>query len=710
MARRPTARTKGQKRTPSPVARTTGTARVPIPSWVRQSSAVWIWVAAGIYVLVFAVISFGFWRVGGYGVETDALGGYLPETQKLLRGQFTTLDGFKGPGYHLAVAAVALAARDLFVAAKIVALVSAGGALILLFRLVSRRLGSAVGWAAVLVVATNPQFALYTIQIGTDMYFLALTVAAATLVLGRRTPYRAVVAGALAGLAYLTRYNGLSLIVSGLVIMLLADRRTRLKASSPAGSEGEPDVRAIHDLKARLIRTGTFLLGAFTVVLPWSLFTWSQGKGFFYNTNYLNIAYELYGRGVVSWDQFWEYFNPAFRSFREVVAADPSGFVVMILRNGVEHLWMDWRSVLVAGDARWVAPAAVLWGVMTGLGLVVAIWRYRWRAWPAVFFGLMSYGVLVPVFYGERFSLPMVPVYGVLAAVAVVGSATAEGKPLLLRLGPLVALVLLVWGGTVTTVQSVEGLLRYSPEEVRLIADEARPSVRAGERILARKPHIAYFLDLEFVRMPILKRLDELPRIARDNRARYLFVSGIEAALRPPLVPLLDPGNAPAFLRPIVATSGVRAVLYEFTIDIPPMSPSPPAPRSAAWTPVEANVPQKVRLGRAYLAAGRPDLAYERFREALEDDPNDPTAHRAIGEMLLSSGRHGEAVAHLERALALDPASVNTCAALARAYDARGESPKARELWQQVMRETTPGSALHEEANEALRAAPGAQP
>lgn len=663
MTRHPDKRMRAGKRAPSSNRRT---ASVSFPSWLSLASEVWVSVAAALYVLIFAVISFGFWRVGGYGVETDALGGYLPETQKLLRGEFTTLDGFKGPGYHLVVAAVSIAVRDLFVAAKIVALISAGVLIVLLFGLIRRHLGNAVAALTVLAVATNAQFGLFTVQVGTDMWFLFLAVACAALILGRCTPLRALSAGALAGLAYLTRYNGVFLILSGLVITLLADRDA-------------------HGWKVRVVRAGAFLGPVFVVILPWSLFTWSRGMGLFYNTNYLNVAYELYGRDLVTWDQFWEYFNPAFRSFGEVIGADPSGFVAMMLRNGAEHLWLDWRRVLVAGDAAWAAPAAVLWGGMVILGLVVAIRRYRWNAWPPIFLGITTYGVLVPVFYGERFSLPMVPVYGVLAALAVVEVARAKHVPLLGKLAPSMALGLLLWGATATTVTAVRGLLQYSPEEVRLVADAARGSVHKGERILARKPHIAYFLDLEYVRMPIFDRLDDLPRVARENHARYLFVSGIEAALRRPLVPLLDPRNAPPYLKPLAATSGVQAVLYEFTIDIPPMPPQQPAGQRQ---PQEPLAPQKVRLSRAYLNAGRSDVAYEMLAEAVAAHPNNPEAHRAFGECLVALGRHREAITHLERSHALDSTSVETRAALARAYEAVGDSARAQPLWESLTRET----------------------
>ena len=192
---------------------------------------------------------------------------------RLLEGHLSILDGFRGPGYHLAVAAVSLVMPKLFLAAKVVAILSAAAVLAVVFELMRRHIGAVAAWVTMLLVTVNAQFVLYTIQVGTDMYFMALAVATGAVMLGRRSWKTALAAGALAGASYLTRYNGLFLLVAGLGIMLFADR----------------DEATWRD---RIIRTAAFFGAAFVVILPWALFTWSEGYGFFYNNNYKNIAYE----------------------------------------------------------------------------------------------------------------------------------------------------------------------------------------------------------------------------------------------------------------------------------------------------------------------------------------------------------------------------------------------------------------------------------
>ena len=63
-------------------------------------------------------ITFEIWTVGGYGVETDFFRQFLPAAQGLLDGDLTVMNGFKGPGYYAALAAIGLLQSDLFLAAK----------------------------------------------------------------------------------------------------------------------------------------------------------------------------------------------------------------------------------------------------------------------------------------------------------------------------------------------------------------------------------------------------------------------------------------------------------------------------------------------------------------------------------------------------------------------------------------------------------------
>lgn len=57
-----------------------------------------------------------------------------------------------------------------------------------------------------------------------------------------------------------------------------------------------------------------------------------------------------------------------------------------------------------------------------------------------------------------------------------------------------------------------------------------------------------------------------------------------------------------------------------------------------------------------FMLEGRMDEALALFEEALADSPGDARAWSDVGWALYDLGRHADAVAHLERALELDPA------------------------------------------------------
>ena len=62
-------------------------------------------------------------------------------------------------------------------------------------------------------------------------------------------------------------------------------------------------------------------------------------------------------------------------------------------------------------------------------------------------------------------------------------------------------------------------------------------------------------------------------------------------------------------------------------------------------------------LGRAEFALGRHGTAAARFRDVLEDAPDNDYAHYALGRCSLALGRPDEARAHLRLAHALKPHS-----------------------------------------------------
>src|SRR5205814_4032357 len=106
-------------------------------------------------------------------------------------------------------------------------------------------------------------------------------------------------------------------------------------------------------------------------------------------------------------------------------------------------------------------------------------------------------------------------------------------------------------------------VLDQLPTEVLECAETLRQLRQPGDRIIARKWHIAYHGGVEALAFPFAKTLPELAAYARQNHARWLYFSWPEAETRPQFYYLLDTTGVVPGLTPRRVTSPHPAVLYE---------------------------------------------------------------------------------------------------------------------------------------------------
>src|SRR5207247_6023880 len=105
-------------------------------------------------------------------------------------------------------------------------------------------------------------------------------------------------------------------------------------------------------------------------------------------------------------------------SYADVVRLDPGRFLGVMAKNVVDHLRRDLSELL-----------PLLWGLLAILGgILLARERPGRRVAGYVCFWALYFLTLVPVFYGARFSLPLLALYLLLAAWPFVSGIT--GKPL----------------------------------------------------------------------------------------------------------------------------------------------------------------------------------------------------------------------------------------------------------------------------------------
>jgi 4-amino-4-deoxy-L-arabinose transferase-like glycosyltransferase len=574
-------------------------------------------------------------RVGDYMTETDFYGQYAQGARLIQHGHLEPARyGVVGPGYELALAAAGLAVRNLFLAAGLLSLASSTLTLLLWSALLRRRADARAALGAALFMATNATFFRYGYSVTTDAFALALQSAALCVLLVRPGPRAALGAGVLAALAFLTRYNAGVLLPAGLV------------AIAAGGALQEKRGRA-----ALLFAAG-FLLP----VLPWVIYSFARGTGVTFQLHH-NIAYEVFARAKgIPWDTYQRTLQPQFHNLADVIARDPGAVASRMLFNVLDHLRLDAVSLL-----GWpLALCAVL-----GLGLGFADGALR-RLWPLAPVWALLFLALVPAFYSERYSLALLPYYTAAAAMLFASPRFALS---LIRpriwLKPALALLPLAFA-LAATVRSQARVLDQLPVEVLDAARTLRALARPGDRVIARKAHLAFHSGVEPAPFPFVNTLPQLAAYARVQGARWLYFSWPEGLTRPEFWYLLDTTAVVPGLTARCITAPHPAVLYEI---------GPAFGQAPAWAAndtlsalhtargqlaVNPSDPQALRsLGSVELARGRLAEARADFERAARRLPRDAALQLAIGKVCVRLGDFEAGGAAFERAEALDPSNVD---------------------------------------------------
>jgi 4-amino-4-deoxy-L-arabinose transferase-like glycosyltransferase len=488
------------------------------------------------------LVSLRYHVIGDYNVETDFYWSYVPQARHILEGKIP-IEDFHGPVYPLVLAFVALISNDLFHAGVVLSVLAASASLYLVFEILRRLFRGDVALLGTLLVAANTTFVRYTYTAGTDMLFMALITASTYFFLREgKLNWRWIALSAVAAaLGYLTRYNGLSAAVGVPAAILLANPfqlswRDRLKASG--------------------MFLGFFLLA----IAPWGIYCLVEKGSFFYNRNYLNIAYEMFAKGKIGWDQYWYGEAQKFSSLTQVVFSDPPLFFKTLIRNLIEHGTSDMQLLL-----GWQVGVFSLFGI-------AACFKYRPSALVLSYFiiGAAFFLVLLLVFYGERFSMLLLPIYAALAlkTLALPGFAKHRFWKVV-HSGGVIAVVLIVW----TAYSSIEFNrvnIDSGPQEVVGIAKWFHQNYGESEKgkiVITRKPHVAYYLGMTMEMFPYVATYEELLAHIRIVKASYLYFGLMEAGMRPQFQRLLDPRTPPKELKPLTYTTNPPAVLYKIDLE-----------------------------------------------------------------------------------------------------------------------------------------------
>ncbi|MBT8382232.1 MAG: hypothetical protein HKP17_06290 [Ignavibacteriaceae bacterium] len=492
------------------------------------------------YLLVIGIISIVFHTVGDYGIETDFFWGYVPNARGFLEGAIP-MDAFRGPLYPMVLGIVGFLFGDFFRAGILIGVISAAIVIYVTFEILKRVFSPYSAFFVTILLAFNPVFVQYTYSAGTDMFFNAL--AALTIFFFLRnsnlTYGNIVFAGVFGGLSYLTRYNGVFLL--SFIIVILFVNFWNLP------------------WKKRFVTSAIFICVFVLTFSPWGFYTLSEKGSFLYNENYKNIAYEMHGKGKIAWDEFWFKESSKITSLTDVVFEDPAVFVSKVAGNIGNHFLNDMEKLM-----GWHI------GVFVILGLIFLFIRNPIKFWKSVEIGyylisLFFFGLLLLVFYSERFSLFLIPFYAVIAFHPFFSEKYKVRKFVPQKFGLLLVSALIIF--TFVKSYSFNSLnIDSGPKELLVLQewyDKNIPEEERGEKIAARKAHVAYYLDMEFKLIPMAENYNEFIVKLREQKADFLYFSTIEAAMRRQFQFLLNPKQNHPGLEAVVYFESPPAVLYK---------------------------------------------------------------------------------------------------------------------------------------------------
>lgn len=596
-------------------------------------------------------------RVGDYFTETDFYGAYAEGARLLQHG---TLDPSRytviGPLYEVVLGAIGFVVRDLFLAGQLISLAATCGTLILWFTLMRRRLHSAAGLWTALFLAANATFVRYGYSATTDALAMFLQAAALFALFAMRGGRAPLWAGLLSALAALTRYNAIYLVPGAVVAYLWLD----------PPREG-----------SRKRALALYAAGFAVLVLPWLAVSFRQGQApgaaLFHN-----IAYDVYARARgITWDEYQAKMQSQFHSLWDVIRRDPGAVVRRELQNVAEHFRLDMKSLL-----GWPVAAVCAFGVLVSLQ---GGWR---RLLPATICGVFLFLTLVPAFYSERYSLPLAPIYLCWAGLGVGSTFLAvgvRGIPLplkwLLALWPL-------WLSARANIEYQRHLFTQLPVEVLSAGDALRQAGPEGARLLARKPHVAYYARMRAMPFPSVTTLPELADYCHKNGIDYMYFSWPEAETRPQFWYLLDTSAVVPGLELLRFVSKNPAAVYRIT---------PAFGQAPAWLANDTlmtthaaraqllvnpmNLRAQLTVGLFERAHMRPEQALSHFLAMTRIEPRNKDGWILSGEAFLVLGRLDRAESAYLRAIQLDPQNVDAHVGLGWVYVGRGDARQAAAMW-----------------------------
>ena len=475
------------------------------------------------------------YSIGSYG-NSDFYSMYAPDADRIASGRFPE-KSVSGPGYPVLLMAISKLTRDHFISGKLISAIAASLCGLVSFYLFRRLFGYRAAMLALPIIFVSGEFALFSIDPATDIMFLLLCLMVILIFIHKEMrPWpKAALTGALGGLAYLTRSNGLFLPVTCLTAVVVFNSL---------------EVPLLRRLKIAAVHAFCFL----ATIAPWLLLNYKYHGST--NKVYLNMAVEFYG-----FEKTWDGIMQAatmFHSFSDVVLYDPKKFVL----HYFSHIFVTFLKSLSSEFL--VAPLGVLAIVSIP---VVLIKGRRKEVWIVVLSVLVYFLLMNFSIWESRYYFYVRVCYIGLACNLIVLAAdwlTSKGVLTkgIAQLGMVCAGLLVFSISAIGSGKDIKRLIAEQPYELFAASEYLKSVSPEGVRIMARKPHLAYLSNGIQVFFPRAKSLEELRDALKKTPADYLVYDSLALKLRPELKILADQVNTIPWLRPVYSDLPGSLVIY----------------------------------------------------------------------------------------------------------------------------------------------------
>lgn len=478
------------------------------------------------------------------GPEND---NYVAKADELRNGRIP-VDAFRPLLYPLLAAGAGAVLDDTFTGARLVSGVAAG-----LFALLTYLLGRAcfdrrVAFLALSGVVTNYTVINAGVVAATDMLFaalVALVLLFACRLEGERRYGTVVALGLFFALAYFTRYTAIALIPTVILALIygrsLSDKWTRY---------------------GLLI----FVAAAAVFLLPHFVLTTKVFGNPFYNENWENLAFKLYGGGD------WSYYSRTpFDGLLSVILADPG----RVIASAVTELYrlFAFQFVHVGGNSN-VTWTGTLLAIFFMLGLLGSLFVLDRKKIILLSF-LAIYAGMVCFFYEwrTRLVLPVLPIYFAFAAYCVVNVFPLWGVQAVWKRKRYIVLagtIFLVLHGAALARELHRFVERHPLAELEA-AKELENRYGSDVSVMSAFRQLPRHVPLRFHRLPDAvgperhdKELyyEKLKTAVDGLRPDYLIIGKASLAERPK--DLLLGMDLPPFLRPVTVTRDTAVYRVEW--------------------------------------------------------------------------------------------------------------------------------------------------